>query len=139
MDDMFSKTTNSVFSTLDNNKKMYDYNCLIKQGKVSILRADKDDYIEKIDKKTIVSEAKSNALKKAKGEITSKGIVVINNDLHIEIVIGREGILHSLEQKRNNYKEIVSASLYIGELLKNSIAINELCTRTQNHNGSIIF
>ena len=102
MDDMFSNITNSVFSTLDNNKKMYDYNCLIKKGKVSILRADNDDYIEKIDKKTIVSEAKSNALKKAKGEITSKGIVVINNDLHIEIVIGREGILHSLEQKRNN-------------------------------------
>ena len=139
MYDMALKTTmGSSFSTLNNNTKMYEYKRLIEKSELSIQTIDKIDKIEIIDKKTIVREAKSNALKKACGRKTDKGIVVVNDDLNIEIVIGREGILHSLERKRNNYSEIVSASLNIGELLRNSIAINELSTRTKNHNGSII-
>ena len=128
------------FSTLNNNKKLYDYKSLIKKDDLKILKLDIErQLLLSLSRRTIVSIAKYNSVNHAQGIISDKGVLIFNSDINIRIVIGRNGILHSLEKKRTNIEENIVASLNIGLLLKNAIAINELKPRNNNCNGSIIF
>ena len=92
------------FSTLNNNKKLYDYESLIKKDDLKILKIDIErQLLLSLSRRTIVSIAKYNAVNYAQGIISDKGVLIFNSDINIRIVIGRNGILHSLEKKENKH------------------------------------
>ncbi|MGN1320259.1 MAG: hypothetical protein ACI4U6_03990, partial [Acutalibacteraceae bacterium] len=82
----------------------------------------------------IVAEAKKNAA--AVGKVNDDGsISVYVNDIKKYVIIGKRGLVHGLDRR---FSENAAVTLYAGEIIKNSIKINELTPAKQEATKSYV-
>ena len=132
--------TNASFTTLNDNLHLYKYESLICKKDLIIKEYKFPVNVnQKSRKKDIITFSKLYAIKQANALYTEKGLIVHNNDLDIDIIIGSSGLRHGLETRKSNYNELIIATINIGEIMQNAIAVNELEPRTINQIGAIVF
>lgn len=82
----------------------------------------------------IVNEAKKNAVTVGKGD--PNGTVTVHvRDTDMDVIIGRDGLKHSIDRR---LKELGPIILKAGEILQNSIKINELLPKKADAVGSYV-
>ena len=82
----------------------------------------------------IINEAKKNAVTVGKGD--SNGTVTVHvRDTDMDVIIGRDGLKHSIDRR---LKELGPIILKAGEILQNSIKINELLPKKADAVGSYV-
>ncbi len=75
----------------------------------------------------VVAEAKKNAAKIGKINPRNGGVSVYVNDLKSDVLLGTDGLKHGLRRaNKDNRNPNYSVTLQAGEILKNSVVINEL-------------
>lgn len=115
----------SAVENIEQNNITYDY--LIAKPDMNISMVKSNNSL--MDRNTALNLARNNIY-----SVSENGNSIYVNDLSTEVVFGKNGITHGLRRNKNNY--IVSEK--IGEILKNSIRINELKPREDTPNGSYI-
>ena len=82
----------------------------------------------------IVADAKKNAA--AVGKVNDDGsISVYVNDIKKYVIIGKRGLVHGLDRR---FSENAAVTLYAGDIIKNSIKINELTPAKQEVTESYV-
>ncbi len=82
----------------------------------------------------IINEAKKNAVTVGKGD--PNGTVTVHvRDTDMDVIIGRDGLKHSIDRR---LKELGPIILKAGEILQNSIKINELLPKKADAVGSYV-
>lgn len=107
----------------------YSYDELIKKPDMKITRIDDSvDYkANSISRKNIIERAISNA--KKIGRVNENGNAVIYvNDIDTDIIVSKSAIRHSLDRRLGVNAPVV---VNIGDILGNSIRINELIPRSE--------
>ena len=87
----------------------------------------------------VVSDAKKNAAKIGKFNPKNGSVSVLVDDINVDVILGTDGLKHGLRRKKglqNNANAIVT--LKAGEILKNSIRVNELTPSKENASGSYV-
>lgn len=109
----------------------YSYDALVSKPDMKVTTLyDFDQH----DRKDVVKEAKKNAT--SVGKANSDGSVsVYVNDIDREVIVSTKAIRHSLDSRS---KVNIPVVLKIGEILKNSIKINELNPREENISQSYV-
>lgn len=104
-------------------RRDYSYNAFAKKPDMKLTVLDNNVPNNRAD---IINQAKKNAAKV--GKVDSKNVVsVFVDDISTDVVIGTDGLKHSLNRGKDLQSHPVSfVTLKIGEILKNSIRINEL-------------
>ena len=112
-------------------RRDYSYDSLISKPDMTVTTL--GDFVPS-DRKDVVKEAKKNAT--SVGKANSDGSVsVYVDDIDGNVVISTKSIRHSLDRRTNVNGPVI---LKIGEILKNSIKINELNPREENISQSYI-
>ena len=87
----------------------------------------------------IIHQAKKNATKVGKVNPKDKSISVFVDDIGKDIIIGTDGLRHGLSRGKNIQNRPISiVTLRAGEIIKNSIRINELNPSKESAIGSYI-
>lgn len=109
----------------------YSYDALVSKPDMKVTTLyDFDQH----DRKDVVKEAKKNAT--SVGKANSDGSVsVYVDDIDGEVIVSTKAIRHSLDSRS---KVNIPVGLKIGEILKNSIKINELNPREENISQSYV-
>lgn len=87
----------------------------------------------------IIVAAKKNAVKVGKFNPKDGSVSVHVDDINADVILGTDGLKHGLRRKKglqNNANAIVT--LKAGEILKNSIRVNELIPSKENASGSYV-
>ena len=85
----------------------------------------------------IVHEAKKNAAKV--GNVNDKSVSVYVDDIGKDVVLGTKGLEHGLRRAKTLQTDANSfVTLKAGEIIKNSIRINELTPKNQNADASYV-
>ncbi|MBR2908267.1 MAG: hypothetical protein IKC26_09550 [Clostridia bacterium] len=129
--------------TRTNNKKMqvsgkkyaagigaYSYESLTKKNELSVVELPSEiprTVDGKIDNKAIVAQGKLNARKQNNPKNTGTDTYVRVDDIGLDVLLGTKGLQHGLVRS----EETALAVMKIGDILKGSVAVNEL-----NGNGS---
>ncbi len=82
----------------------------------------------KINRKAVILAGRLNARAQNNAKNTPKEIFVHVSDINTDVRVGRDGLEHGLTRGDEN---TALATMKIGDLLKNSIAVNELNGRTK--------
>lgn len=98
----------------------YSYETLI--GKPDMLVTTVDGNVPK-NRADVVYQAKQNAAKVGKFDPKTGSVSVRVEDIDADVIIGRDGLKHSLDRRFDVNAPVV---LKVGEILANSIRINEL-------------
>ncbi len=108
----------------------YSYDALTKQRDISIVPMS-DTIPQKeggtYDRSQIIEAGRSNARKLGNPKNTDTEIYVYVPSIGQDVIVGKKGLGHGLNR---NLKETAHAVMSIGDLLTNSIAVNELDGRT---------
>ncbi|MBQ9784084.1 MAG: hypothetical protein IJW29_01140 [Clostridia bacterium] len=110
-------------------KNKYSYEALTSKDDVPIV--DIPEVVpkannEKTDRKSIVAEGRSNAREQNNSKNTQTETYVYVKDIDIDVLVRRDGLEHGLSR---NDESTALATMKIGDLLKNSVAVNELNER----------
>ncbi len=111
-------------------EKKYSYETLTKKKDLVVVSfADKVPKKEngQIDSKSVLSEGRKNARAQANIRNTDTETYVRVDDIKIDVLIGAKGMQHGLARS----EETAMAVMKIGDILKNSVAINELNGSTE--------
>ncbi len=107
----------------------YSYDALTKKQDVSVTMLPYDiprTAEGKIDRKTIISLGRFNARSQNNERNTPTETYVYVPDIDVDVLIRKDGLEHGLSRD----DDTALATIKIGDLLKNSIAVNELNGRT---------
>ena len=130
-----TKNVDNLNPTKDNDirfsERNYSYDALVSKPDMKVTTLyDFDQH----DRKDVVKKAKKNAT--SVGKANSDGSVsVYVNDIDREVIVSTKSIRHSLDSRS---KVNIPVVLKIGEILKNSIKINELNPREENISQSYV-
>ena len=83
----------------------------------------------KLDKKSIITQAKSNARKQNNPNNTDTNTYVHVDDIGVDVLLGAKGLQHGLARS----EETALAVMKIGDILKESVAINEMNGSTERN------
>ncbi|MDO5398925.1 MAG: hypothetical protein Q4G33_13455, partial [bacterium] len=122
----------------DINNNSYSYNDLISKPDMPVtLLTEKLPLNEngKIDRAKVSKIALSNARKQNNPKNTDSTTFVHVDDLGIDVVVGLSGIRHGLARNPDN---TAIATMQIGDILKNAVAINELNARGDTMGGLVL-
>ena len=109
----------------------YSYEALISKPDMKITVLDEAVPDNRAD---LVRKAKKNA--SMVGETNEDGSVFVYvDDINDKVLIGSNGLKHSLDRRLNVIAPVISK---VGEILKNSIRINELLPRDENIGSSYV-
>lgn len=75
----------------------------------------------------VIFQAKKNASSVGRFDPNTGNVIIHVNDIHTDVVIGRDGLKHSMDRRFNVNAPVV---LKAGEILANSIRINELTPKS---------
>ena len=115
----------------------YSYDSLIRKNPL-VFAEFEEDFPKLSDQKTmdrnkIVEAARENARLQNNPNNTSYATYVYVSSIDKDVLIGKQGLTHGLS---HGATETALATMKIGELLKNSIAVNELNARTTNKSST---
>ncbi len=108
----------------------YSYESLTKKNELSVVELPSEiprTVDGKIDNKAIVAQGKLNARKQNNPKNTGTDTYVRVDDIGLDVLLGTKGLQHGLVRS----EETALAVMKIGDILKGSVAVNEL-----NGNGS---
>lgn len=126
-----SKRFDNEQSDIRYSERNYSYDALVSKPDMKVTTLYNFD---QHDRKDVVKEAKKNAT--SVGKANSDGSVsVYVNDIDREVIVSTKSIRHSLDSRS---KVNIPVVLKIGEILKNSIKINELNPREENISQSYV-
>ena len=87
----------------------------------------------------IINEAKKKAAKIGKVNVKEKTVLVFVDDIERDILLGTDGLKHSLNRGKNLQNQPIGiVTLNAGEIIKNSIRINELTPSKESATGSYV-
>ena len=111
---------------------MYSYDTLIKKKDIHVITlptAIPRTADGKLDKKTVIAQARLNARKQNNPNNTDTNTYVHVDDIGVDVLIGAKGLQHGLARS----EETAFAVMKIGDILKESIAINEMNGSTERN------
>ena len=121
--------TNSEENGADQDR--YSYDTLIKKDDLSVVTLpDEVPMTEggRIDRKSVVARGRLNAKSKNNSKNTPTETYVFVSDIDTDVLVRRDGLEHGLSR---NDESTALATMHIGNLLQNSVAMNELNGRTK--------
>ena len=83
----------------------------------------------------VVAEAKKNATKVGKFNPKDGSVSVFVDDIGVDVILSKRGLVHSLDRR---LQEIAPVTIKAGEIIKNSIKINELTPSKKEAEASYI-
>ena len=83
----------------------------------------------------VIFQAKKNASSVGRFDPNTGNVIIHVNDIHTDVVIGRDGLKHSMDRRFNVNAPVV---LKAGEILANSIRINELTPKSADASESYV-
>lgn len=113
--------SDNVRTTVDK----YSYNALTKKKDLSVVTLSTvipQTTDGKIDKKAIIAQGKLNARKQNNPNNTDTNTYVHIDDIGVDVLLGAKGLQHGLARS----EETAFAVMKIGDILKESIAVNEM-------------
>ncbi|MBQ3014351.1 MAG: hypothetical protein IJD75_04350, partial [Clostridia bacterium] len=113
----------------ESHKSKYSYKALISKNDIPIVdipEAVPKAENERADRKAIVARGRSNARVQNNSKNTQTETYVYVKDIDIDVLVRRDGLEHGLAR---NDESTALATMKIGDLLKNSVAVNELNER----------
>ena len=117
-------------------EKDYSYESMIAKPDMELTVMDGNVPNNRAD---IIHEAKKKAAKIGKVNAKDKTVSVFVDDVERDVVIGTDGLKHSLNRGKGlQNKHIGIVTLNAGEILKNSIRINELTPSKESANVSYV-
>ena len=109
----------------------YSYEALISKPDMPITTVEETG---KISRAEVVSQAQKNAA--SVGYTNENGNAVVHvEDTGIDVLVSKHGLTHGLDRR---LEVLAPVTLKIGEILKNSIRINELTPAKENVSGSYV-
>ena len=111
-----SKNSTEKYSDRD-----YSYDNLVSKPDMKVTQIGTEAPSNRAD---IVFEAKRNASKIGKFNVKDGSVSVYVDDIGTDVVIGKKGLLHGL-QRGKELSTKATVTVKIGEILKNSIKVNE--------------
>ena len=131
-----SKRFNPENEDIRYSKRDYSYETLISKPDMKITVLDNDVPNNRAD---IIYEAKKKAAKIGKVNTKDKTVSVFVDDIEKDILIGTDGLKHSMNRGKGlQNKPIGIVTLNVGEIIKNSIRINELTPSKETAKGSYV-
>ena len=123
--------TDVVFADVRYSARDYSYDALVSKPDMKVTTLyDFDQH----DRKDVVKEAKKNAT--SVGKANSDGSVsVYVDDVKKEVVLSTKGLQHGLDRR---FSEMAAVTLKAGEIIKNSIMINELISAKKEAEKSYV-
>lgn len=103
----------------------YSYNSLINKPDIPVTEFAKDLPVNdkgEIDKKAVIARGRMNARKQKNPKNTETSTFVHVDDLGIDVLLSKNGMAHGIVRS----PETALAVMKIGDILKSSIAVNEL-------------
>lgn len=110
----------------------YSYEAIVSKPdmKVTII----DDVVPK-NRADVISQAKKNAAKIGKFNTKNGSVSVYVKDVNADVILGTPGLKHGLDRR---FKENAAVTLKAGEVLQNSIKINELTPQKEEASESYV-
>ncbi len=109
----------------DSDASRYSYEALTSKDDLNIVKLSEDIPLTekgKMDNKAIISQGKLNAQKQKNPNNTDTDTYVYIDDIGLDVLLGAKGMQHGLARS----EETALAVMKIGDILKNSVAVNEL-------------
>lgn len=115
----------------------YSYDSLIKKKDMKIVELPNEIPMDgvKVDRKKVLEIARQNAVERAEGKRVNDTVSVYVPEIKKDVVLTANGIKHGLDR---GIDESAYSAMNIGEILKNSIVVNELNPR-KNTDMSYVF
>ena len=130
--DQLNKNTAQQGGVKNKNTALYSYESIISKPDMYITSIDDAIPMNRAD---IVVKAKQNAARIGKFDPKTQSVSVHVDDIGVDVVIGTAGLKHGLD-RRNAINGLVT--LKAGEILKNSIRINELVPKKAEADASYV-
>lgn len=119
--------------TVKYSNRDYSYNALISKPDMKVTTVDTKKVPE--TRADIVSMAKKNAAKVGEINIKDGSVSVLVEDIGRNVILAKKGLVHGLDRR---LKEFAPYTVKAGEIIKNSIKINELTPKDANAEQSYI-
>ena len=132
------KNANSEADTENDSASDYTYSALTEKADMPVAVINSQvpyNQNGKIDRKSIVETAIKNARKMNNAKNTADNTFVYVKDIGKDVLITKDGLRHGLSR---NAGPTASVTLNIGEVLENSIKINELEPRNTSNGGYVL-
>lgn len=132
--------SNYVIDTVTKRRKLkkdYSYNALISKQDIKVTELDASNIYNadgKIDRHNIIKKGIENVREKNNPRNTNENVYVYIPDIDRNVLVGKRGLTHGLSR---NADATALVTTKIGDVLENSIRINELYPR-KNEIGSYI-
>lgn len=118
---------------VDSEDGKYSYDSLISKDDLTVVELGETVPTKPdgtLDRAAILAAARKNAREQNNESNTEKETFVYVNDISLDVRVNREGLEHGLSR---NAFDTALATMRIGDLLKSSIAVNELNGRTTSN------
>ncbi len=114
----------------------YSYEALIKKpGMAMTLIDDTVQYASSpVTRKNIIEQSIANAMKSGKSNRQGNAVVYVK-DIAMDVIVSKNGIRHSLDRRLNLLAPVL---LNVGEILTNSVRINEMTPKNENINETYV-
>ena len=123
-------------TSTDIQDKNYSYETFISKPDMKLMTLDGNVPNNRAD---IINEAKKKAAKIGKVNTKDNTVWVHVDDVGKDVLIGTDGLKHSLNRGKNLHTQPIGiVTLNAGEILKNSIRINELTPSKESATGSYV-
>lgn len=122
----------------DSNYQNYTYNALIQKDDMLITKLDTEDVRDekgKLKRDEVITKGLENVRNKSNPRNTSENAFVYIPDIDRDVLVGKRGLSHSLSR---NADVIAYVTTKIGDILENSIRVNELLPRQNTMGGHIL-
>ena len=123
------------FSAAGNDDQRYSYEELVKKPDMPVVDIGGAEEVEGLTRKQIIDKAKENAKKVGTENEDLHNVSVHVNDTDTDVIISKDGLQHGLDRQ---YTKKAAVTIHAGEIIKNSICINEIVPKRAEASGAYI-
>ena len=123
------------FSAAGNDDQRYSYEELVKKPDMPVVDIGGAEEVEGLTRKQIIDKAKENAQKVGKVDNELLYTSVHVDDTNTDVIITKDGLRHGLDRR---LQANAGVTIHAGEILKNSVCINEIVSKKAGATGAYI-
>lgn len=123
------------FSAAGNDNQRYSYEELVKKPDMPVVDIGGAEEVEGLTRKQIIDKAKENAQKVGKVDNELLYTSVHVDDTNTDVIITKDGLRHGLDRR---LQANAGVTIHAGEILKNSVCINEIVSKKAGATGAYI-
>ena len=123
------------FSAAGNDNQRYSYEELVKKPDMPVVDIGGAEEVEGLTRKQIIDKAKENAQKVGKVDNELLYTSVHVDDTNTDVIITKDGLRHGLDRR---FQTNAGVTIHAGEILKNSVCINEIVSKKAGATGAYI-